>query len=237
MKSSYRLLSGITGALFAGILPLAAGTVEYDFGQLSGGTPPAGATPWLQAVFTDTAANTVQLTLSAGNLTGSEFVSCWYFNLDPALTPTSLNFSETGSSGAFTGPTIQTGANGYKAGPDGKYDVLLGFSTAGGASSRFSGGDSITFTITGITGLTAQDFNFLSSPAGGSGPYSSAAHIQGIAPGDGSGWANPTLTTISTRADTSPSLPDGSSTIMLLGASFLAIEGMRRKIQTQPSAQ
>src|SRR5258708_5777614 len=108
MKSYIRSVAGIAAMLIGGILPVSAATVTYDFGQLSGGTPPAGAAPWLQAAFTDTGmpANTVQLTINAGSLSGSEFVSCWYFNLNPGMDPTSLSFSQTGSSGSFTGPTI-----------------------------------------------------------------------------------------------------------------------------------
>jgi hypothetical protein len=35
----------------------------------------------------------------------------------------------------------------------------------------------------------AESFNFLSAPDGGSGPFLTAAHVQGIGPrGDDSGW-------------------------------------------------
>jgi hypothetical protein len=238
MKSNIRSISGIAAVLLGGMMPLSAATVTYDFGQVSGGTAPAGSPPWLEAVFTDAGqpANTVQLTINAANLSGSEFVSCWYFNLNPALNPKALSFSVSGSSGSFTDPTVQTGPNGFKAGPDGKYDVLFNFATGGGASTRFSSGDSLTFTITGISGLTASDFDFLSAPAGGSGPYGSAAHIQAIAPDDLSGWINPT-TTILNHSDRTPTVPDGSTTVVLLGASLVAMEGLRRKLLPRSSAR
>jgi hypothetical protein len=233
MKSHFSLLSGFAVALLVGVLPASASTVTYDFGQLSGGTAPAGSPPWISAVFSDSGANTVQLTLNAANLVGTEYVSCWYFNFNPGLDPTSLSFTPTGSSGSFTSPSVQTGANGFKAGPDGKYDILLTFSSVG----QFSGGDSITFTITGLSGLTATDFDQLSTQAGGSGSYSSAAHIQSIAPGDATAWINPTATTVLGNAQTAPAVPDGSVTIVLLGASLLAVEAMRRKMQVRSSAQ
>lgn len=238
MKPNFKSFTGIAAVLLGGMLPLGASTVTYDFGDTSGGATPTGAAPWLEAVFTDTGlpANTVQLTVSAANLTGSEFLSCLYFNLNPALDPTGLSFLASGSTGLFTSPTAQAAANGFKAGPDGKFDFLINFTTTGDASTRFTGGDSITFTITGITGLTATDFDFLSAPAGGSGPYSSAAHIQGIDPNSLSGWINPTET-IRNNADRLPSVPDGATTISLLGASLVAVEGLRRKIQGRSSAR
>jgi len=211
--------------MVAGALPLNASTVTYDFGQVSGGATPGGPPPWLQAVFTDNgmSAGTVQLTVSAGNLVGNEFVSCLYFNLNPTMDPTALSFSLSGSN-----PSIQTGANAFKAGPDGKYDLLLGFSTASG--SQFGSGDSLTMTISGI-GLTANDFDYLSTAAAGYSPYASAAHIESIDPGDLSGWINPTTTTFSPADDRGPAVPDGSETILLLGISLLGIECVRRVAQ------
>jgi len=194
--------------MVASVLPLSASTVTYNFGEVSGGTAPGGNPPWLQAVFTDSGmpANSVQLTLNA------------------AMNPAALSFSLSGSN-----PSIQTGADTFKAGPDGKYDILLGFSTASG--SRFANGNSLTLTISGI-GLTANDFDYLSTPAGGSGPYASAAHVQSIDPGGLSGWINPTSTVLSLSTD-GQSVPDGAETILLLGASLLGIECVRRATQSR----
>jgi hypothetical protein len=36
--------------------------------------------------------------------------------------------------------------------------------------------------------LTAASFDFLSTPAGGHGPYLTAAHVQSIGAGEDSGW-------------------------------------------------
>lgn len=228
MKSFKRFLAGVVAVSMGGLLPLSAATVTYNFGDVSAGTAPAGTAPWLQAVFTDAAmpANTVQLTLSAGNLVGTEFVSNWYFNLNPALDPTALSFSLSGSN-----PSVQTGKNAFKAGPTGKYDLLLGFSTANDGS-RFGSGDSLTITITGngIGGLTASDFDFLCTAAGGGGPYTAAAHIQSIDPGGKSGWINPSSTVL-TPSD--QQVPDGSETAVLLGISLLVIEGLRRQMKAR----
>ena len=233
MKSNYRIVSGILAFAVAGVLSASADTISYNFGQVSGGTTPAGAPPWLQATFTDTAASTVNLTLSAGNLSGSDFVTCWYFNLNPGMDPANLNLTVSSSTGSFTAPSVGVGANGFKAGPDGKFDLLLGFSSTGDDSTRFTSGDSLTFTITGISGLTADDFSWLSTSAGGKGTYSSAAHIESGAP-LADAWVNPT-STLRQNADTSPRVPDGGTTIALLGASLIAIEGFRRKMQLRSS--
>ncbi|HWD90876.1 MAG TPA: hypothetical protein VG938_00875 [Verrucomicrobiae bacterium] len=230
MKSKLRILSGMAAVMAAGVLPLTASTVTYDFGQASGGAAPGGTPPWLQAVFSDNglSANTVQLTLTAKNLVGNEFVSGWYFNLNPTMDPTALSFSLSGSN-----PSIQTGANAFKAGPDGKYDLVLGFSTVAG--SQFGNGDSLTMTISGI-GLTANDFDYLSTAAAGCSPYASAAHIESIDQGDLSGWINPTATTFSPADDRGPAVPDGSETILLLGASLLGLECVRRAVQPRLAA-
>jgi hypothetical protein len=203
-----------------------ATSIQYDFDhEFSSGTPPAGPAPWLRAVFTDTAVNTVQLTMSTVNLSGSEFVSGWYFNLNPAFSTANLSIIQSSSSGAFTAPAISRGTDAFKADGDGKYDILFSFATAGDSTARFTTGDSLTITLTGIIGLTASDFNFMSAPAGGHGPYVAAAHVQSIT-GGYSGWVDPSTVTI---PGDSPQVPDGFLTIVLLGMGCLAIEAARRR--------
>jgi len=159
--------------------------------EFSGGTAPAGATPWLTATIDDGGTpGSVTLTLEATNLTGSEFVSGWYLNLDPSLNPTSLVFSSPTKTGTFDDPTISSGANAFKADGDGKYDILFGFATSGsgGGVHQFGVGDSVQYTVTGIGSLVAASFNFPSSPDGGHGPFLTAAHVQSIGEGSDSGW-------------------------------------------------
>ena len=226
MKQQAKSLLGIVAVSLTGVLSASASSLSYNFGAVSDGSAPAGSPPWIQAVLSDTGlpANTINLTLTAGNLTGSDFVSCWYFNLNPSLDPTHLSFTVSDSTGSFTGPSVQTGVNGFKAGPDGKFDVLVGFASGGDDSTRFTSGDSVSFNITGISGLTVEDFGWLSTSASGGGAFVSAAHVVS---GDDSGWINP-VSTFSQNATTAPSVPDGATTIALLGASLLAIEALRR---------
>ncbi|MHC4986094.1 MAG: PEP-CTERM sorting domain-containing protein [Planctomycetota bacterium] len=168
-----------------------ASILTYDLSvEFSGATPPAGASPWLRAVFDDGGSpGSVTLTLTTPNLVATEFVSHWMFNLDPVLDPTSLIFSAPIKVGSFTSPTVNLGVNAYQADGDGKYDIDLAFDTSDGLPTRFGVGDAATYLITGIPTLTASSFNFLSLPAGGHGPFETAAHVQGIGPlGANSGW-------------------------------------------------
>lgn len=233
MKANLQSILGIAVVSVVGVLNSSASSVSYDFGAVSGGATPAGTPPWVSAVFSDAGANTVSLTLSAGGLSQGSFVSCWYFNLNSSLDPNSLNFTVSGTTGTFTDPTLMTGANGFKAGPDGKFDILFGFATTGDDSALFGSGDSLTYTISGISGLTADDFNQLSTSASGSGAYASAAHVQpGSADASCPAWINPTTTSLLDNATTQGSVPDASSTIALLGTSLVGIGILRRKFRS-----
>jgi hypothetical protein len=183
----------LAGLLLAVAGPLSAASLIFDSSiEFSGATAPSGAPPWLRATFDDGGkAGSVMLTFEALNLTGDEFVSELHFNLDPTLDPTLLTFGPITKFGSFDDPTISTGADAFKADGDGKYDLQFAFSISGqgGGSSRFGAGESMSLAISGIAGLVASSFDFLSAPDGGSGPFLTAAHVQGIGPrGAFSGW-------------------------------------------------
>jgi len=161
----------------------------YYFGNSFSGTAPSGSAPWISALFEDVSPGTVSLTISNNNLAVDEFVREVDFNLKPSLSPTSLLFTYTGSSGTFALPTILQGTDIKKADGDGKYDISLGFSTE--IALRFGPGESLTYQITGIPTLTVADFIYYSTPAGGHGPFYAASHIQGISGGTLSGWVSP----------------------------------------------
>ncbi|MCK4624794.1 MAG: PEP-CTERM sorting domain-containing protein, partial [Phycisphaerae bacterium] len=132
----------------------------------------------------------VILTLTTTNLTGTEFVSEWTFNLDTELAPADLQFSSPTTTGSFDDPVISTGVDNFKADGDGYFDIKIAFAKSGGTSKRFGAGDAVEYTITGIDSLTAHSFDFLSAPGGGDhGPFPTAAHVQGIGEtGEYSGW-------------------------------------------------
>ncbi|MCA9233038.1 MAG: hypothetical protein KDA57_20495 [Planctomycetales bacterium] len=160
--------------------------------EFSGGTAPAGSSPWLTPRIDDQGTpGTVQLKVETTNLTGSEKVSGLYLNIDPSIDPADLSFSAPTKTGIFADPVISLSTDTFKADGDGKYDILLTFSTSSG--SEFGAGEEVEYTITGLgsaAGLIAADFVFLSAPAGGHGPFYAAAHVQGIGAGL-SGWISP----------------------------------------------
>jgi hypothetical protein len=190
------ILIGI--ALFSPTKSSAASGITYQFdNEFSSGTPPAGPAPWITATIQTVTPGTVQLTVANNGLLGSEFVSGFYLNLNTNFNPLNLSISYVSSSGSFLVPsvgsgTIELGTDSFKADGDGKYDVLFDFSTVSG--STFGAGESVTYQISGISGLVADDFVYLSAPNGGHGPFYAAAHVQGIGPTGGlSGWVEPSL--------------------------------------------
>jgi hypothetical protein len=138
-----------------------------------------GPAPWLKVQFDDISVNTVQLTISAIGLLNGEKVDNLYLNLDPALNPTQLVFSNMVKTGTFEDPNISKGTNCYKADGDGYYDILIAFDQDG-LTKAFNGGESVKYTIT-LASLTANSFDFVSAPGGGMGEYKIATHI--LAPG------------------------------------------------------
>src|SRR3954465_5380765 len=143
----------LQSALFTAVA-LADG-YQYDFSHAFSGSPPGSpGTPWVQAQFIDISPGTVQLTVSNLNLTGNENVDQLYFNLAPTLDPTKLNFTHVSDSGGFDLPTFTRGVDSFKADGDGKYDILLNFAVNDG-QHIFTDGEYFTYTISGISGLTA----------------------------------------------------------------------------------
>jgi hypothetical protein len=207
-------------------------TIGSDI-EFSGGQAPASAThPWVLLTIADSGPNSVLLTLTAPNLTGSENVSEFYFNIDPALSMDldHLIFSNLVKGGSFDTPTIDQGENAFKADGDGKYDIHFSFTTGGNVSKTFTTGESLQYTITGA-GISASSFDFMSAPDGGHGPFITAAHVQnttGVGSG-GSGWvADTTGGTIVTQSVPEPT----SVALFALGLVGTAAWGRRRVNRT-----
>jgi hypothetical protein len=169
-------------------VPACAALVSFDIGMIFNGTGmPTNPAPWLNAAFEDVSANTVELTITTINLTGTEKIGEVYFNLDPALNPNQLGFTNpTIVSGQFEIPSISKGYDSCKADGDGLYDFSFTFS--GGAALAFNGGDAVKYTLT-LAGLTSDSFNFTSAHGGGEGEYITAAHLMALGTSNNSVWA------------------------------------------------
>lgn len=225
MKRSCSLF-GLVAAL--ALLPQAAGattmTFEYTV-QFSNGTFPGGAAPWLRATFDDTAAapgSDVRITVEVLNLAATEFVSNWWFNLNPALgnvaTNVGFTFIDTSDVSSMT---ITWGNDCCNADGGGRYDVRFAFPTAAGIG-RLTNGESIVIDANWFGGtMLATDFNFIATPQGGNGPFLSAAHIQGIVGGDGSTFVAPGEATFP--------VPEPGTLALLGGGLTLVARRLRRR--------
>lgn len=182
MKSSKLIESSLAAAI--PVLAFIIQTSEAAVYQLNhpfsdGAVPPAGSLPWLTFTTTDLGANQVQLDFEATNLSGTEYISEWYFNLAPGLDPSQLVFSSPVQVGTFSLPlAIDRATDAYKPDGDGRYDVRLTFDETNSGLIRFAAGDKLSYTVSYTGGsISAASFDFLSAPEGGSGPFYSAAHV------------------------------------------------------------
>jgi len=197
LSNARNAVIGVIVVMAAWMYPASAiaSGVLYEFSDVfsfSGSSSPAGQAPWVDVDFQDTTKG-VLLTVSNPGLTSGEFLSALYLNLNPIDSVSSLTFTFVSGTSGVNAPRVRKGENAYKADGDGKYDILFSFSKS--KSGRFGAGDSLTYLITGITGLSSTDFEYKSKPAGGQGPFYAAAHVQGIDcnnRGDGD-WIDPSL--------------------------------------------
>ena len=181
--------AAIAAILGFGSPRLQAQAYTYNFTGVFSGVTPSGTGPWVDATFQNTTGG-VLLTINNAALSSGEFVSDLYFNLNPAAgNVNNLTFTLENSSAGVSAPLVDTGNDSFKADGDGKYDILLQFSS--GKARQFGAGDSMTFLISGIAGLTAADFEQESAPSGGASPYYAAAEIQGCPAGNGVCWSDP----------------------------------------------
>jgi hypothetical protein len=180
--------------------------------EFSGADTPGGTSPYLTAIFDDfDGSGVVQLTLDATNLIGSEFVTEWDFNLNPALDATLLDIDFVGG---IEADSVSTGTDAFKAdGVGGFFDIEFMFPNAPPGDRL--GPNLVTTSVYTFTllGLEAEDFNYL-SVLGQS--YASAAKVQGIGPnGEGSGWIGGGIGDDSDDEPDVPEIPEPASFALL----------------------
>ena len=192
-----------------------AATLQFNLDrEFSGAFPPEGPTPWLTSTFSDDiGGGDVRLTIDTPGLTGSEVVTGFYFNVNPAIDPNDLSFTLVANPTEMALGDIEVGTDAFRADGNGKYDVLLNFPPSGSAD-MFAAGEAVVIDISWAgDDLEAADFWYNSKKGGGNGTFITAAHVQGIGlDGAYSGWIG---------AETL--IPEPSVIVSLLGAGlFLA---------------
>jgi hypothetical protein len=197
MQSLFRTISKAGMVLAALVMASSVAQAALDMGvnvNLQGSKPASTTTPWVNTVFQDLANNTVQLTITAPNLTNPEFLQNLYLNFNSTKNVNALVFTPVTSmsQGAFSSPSIGLNANNFQAGNlGGDFDIALNFQTSGGLAAQFNKGDQVVFDITTTqknTSLSSLDFAFTSfNGHHGNTPYYVAAEIAGVG-GNGDGW-------------------------------------------------
>lgn len=236
--------SGLAAAAMLATLVLAtqrpaqADTLTFELGHVfTGSGTPAGDVPWVVVTFEEIANGDVRLTIdtrglltsATDGLTGSEFVSNFFFNFDTAtITGLQLVFDEE-LSDPFEFPLggdngIFIGNNDQNAGAGTMFDVNINLPPPpGGPNNTLNSPHIAVFTISADQDLTKDDFDFLSAN-GDPKDWPVAAHVQSLT-GGASAWITDGGGPGGTDID---EVPEPSS-LVLLGAGALGLFGFGRR--------
>ncbi len=188
--------------------------------EFSGADAPEGSTPWLRMTVDDgDTSGTVDIMIEAIHLTDSEFVGAFYFNYGGDALDLGATFALNAANNVGT-PTngCWLGNDSFSAGGGGYFDIFCSF-----ANGQWMSGGTFSVTVT-LAGLVASDFDFLSTPNGGNGTWTAAAHIQSIgSDNEGSGW-------IGGRTGGGDVPEPGTLALFGLGLTLIGVATRRRRI-------
>lgn len=174
-------LAMFTVVAFASAMTAQADPVTFVLGgaDFSGPTANTGGdiTVHIQNI-----AGGVRITVTNNLVDPGAFLGSLYLNTSVA--PLAAALGTCVSCAATNGQTMtfNFGSDAFQADGDGRYDILIDFSTA--AADRLLAGEVIIFDVTSTTvGFTSDSFLVFSAPGGGNGPFRAAAHIQSLPDG------------------------------------------------------
>lgn len=152
--------------------------IEMSSPYTPAGVQPAGTGPWGTATFDDVGVNQVQLTMALNLQAAGEFISKWYFNIDPAFDLSQMLVSFQSGQAANSVTFNQDGIN---VPGSGDADIRFRFATANN-SNRFNGTETSVylFTNNGPGTLTSDSFDYVFSHARNKPTFLSAFHAQGL---------------------------------------------------------
>jgi hypothetical protein len=165
----------------------AAGWAKADTVQLNSifganAVAPGGPAPWVTMTFTQSGADVL---LNVKNNSTNAFISSLWFNVDTAITPTTVGVAYD-SGVPNDGPILKKSTNPGGGGPnssfrpdgDGYFDFRINW-----ANGALSSALDATFKLSRTGGLTVAqfvDFQSETGPGGNPpGPFTGAAHMQG----------------------------------------------------------
>jgi hypothetical protein len=230
VKNGFKLKIALAALLAANLAAQAAVDIGTDVSIL-GAKPASSNTPWVNSLFTDIGPNTVRLTITAPNLTASEFIQNLYLNFNDTKQVNSLLFTPVFSlwQGVSTDYGLNLKQNQFQAGSQGgNFDIKLNFQKNGGLSSQFNQGDTVVFDITTTqnTSLSSLDFAFRSFDGSHPPLYYEAANLGGISKND-SGFVAADTFTVSLVPE--PASGFAAAGIGLVGLSSCLLTGMLRR--------
>ena len=199
-KSSRYLAAFAAGCAFLLAADVWALSITHVLDENFGSDPADGS---VSITFDDgVGVDQVKITLDAGNLATDEVVAKWYFNYSAdggtpfdATGLIASSLSGTGNDATTLGDIGLFSSQSKVAGGYGTFNIVVDFKKG---NPSFGGGETVMFILSGVTGLTADDFFFFSDPGPELRVYYSAAKIHRTNcvtagcndPGDGNGDDN-----------------------------------------------